>query len=307
MMSSANAVGVVGLGRMGGAIAHRLLDAAIPVVGYNRTASRAASLVGRGLELLPSPADVATRADLCLVVVTGPEDVHEVVLGSRGLTAASAPERVILDLSTIDPRSSISIADEAARRGFRMLDAPMTGSVHAATTGTLGLMVGGSRDTLDAVRPRLQAFASSIEHFGPNGAGCSAKLALNLLLAAMVQALGEAFSLLRAEGLAADRFLAAVANSGLASPAYARAGERALSGDLAARFRLADLRKDVTLLVGHAEALGLDLPVAQTLRDRLAGIGRDYDDADYAALIAAQLDRLRQPESARGTMERSDT
>jgi 3-hydroxyisobutyrate dehydrogenase len=287
-------IGILGLGRMGGAICRRLLQAGVEVVAYNRTASRAAPFIGEGFRLVSSPKDVAERAELCLVAVTGPEDVREVVLGPVGLTAADVEGCIILDLSTIDPRSSSAISQEAARRGFRMLDAPMSGSVHAVETGTLGLMVGGDVESLEYVRVRLQAFASTIDHFGPNGSGCSAKLALNLLLAAMVQALGEAFSLLQAEAVAPDRFLKAVASSGLASPAYARAGERALTGDLNARFRLTDLCKDVTLLTNHAEGLGLNLPLARTLRGRLTAADDQYGYGDYASLITAQLDHAGQ-------------
>jgi 3-hydroxyisobutyrate dehydrogenase-like beta-hydroxyacid dehydrogenase len=280
-----NPVGFIGLGRMGSAIACRMQRLGFPVLAYNRTPGRQSQLEQLGGTIADSPAAVADRAGLILTVVTGPEDVEQVLLGPAGVCSSGRTGLVVADLSTIDPHSSRAIAERLRRLGIEMLDAPMSGSLHDAERGTLGLLVGGDACVLEQCRLVLEN-VGRIYHFGPNGSGCSAKLALNLLLSAMTQSLAESFHLLEKLGLSRELFVSAVATSGLASPLFERAGARALAEDFQPRFSLRHLGKDLTLLQGLSRKAGVDLPLARLLTQIVTRRADELGDQDYSALIA---------------------
>lgn len=285
-------VGFIGLGRMGSRVARRLCICGIPVVAFNRTPGRGAEIEHLGGTLVGSPAEVGNATRLIFTAVTGPVDVREVLLGPLGVRRSEGKDRIVVDLSTIDPTSSLEIAKELRRYGIEMLDAPMSGSVYDAERGTLGFLVGGQANVLDQVRPIMEHIGT-VYHFGPNGTGCIAKLSLNLLLASMVQSLGEAFALLGVFGVSRELILSAVATSGLSSPLFERVGTRVLAGDFEPRFILRDLWKDLSLLNRVSEEAGLDLRVARLLQRIVSGAQPQFLDMDYSALLAAEAERIR--------------
>jgi len=281
-------VGIVGLGRMGMTIAKRLCSLGVPVRGWNRTLHRGRELTGAGGVLVDSPADVAASVDLLLCAVSGPRDVEEVLLGPNGVYQSARPGLTVVDLSTIDPQTSSAVAAALARNGIAMLDAPLSGSVHDAERGTLGLLVGGDPAVLARVQPTLQHVGCHVYYFGSNGAGCAAKLALNLLLGAMIESLAEALAYLQANQLPTARFLEAVSTSGLSSPMFERTGKRALARDFAPRFALRHLHKDLSILAAQAERFSGEPRLASILVEL---VSRDVDvlgDSDYSVLIAAR-------------------
>jgi 3-hydroxyisobutyrate dehydrogenase len=273
---------------MGLTIACRLRGLGHPVFAYNRTPERGRQLQSLGGTLLNSPADVADASKLILVCVTGPQDSAEVLLGSNGVAQTAASGLVVADLSTIDPQTSRELARQLRERGIHMLDVPVAGSIHDALRGTLGLLVGGDQTHLEQVRSTLSRVGNHIYHFGPNGSGCAAKLALNLLVAAMTKALAESLALLTAFGLDKELFLNALSTSALASPLYERTGRRALDSDFTPRFALRDLHKDISLLNKVSADLHIDLGLAQSLLPLIARHVENYGAQDYSVLIAAE-------------------
>jgi 3-hydroxyisobutyrate dehydrogenase len=289
MVSKPPDIGVVGLGRLGLTVACRLSRLGGPINGYNRHGERGNPLKALGGALYESPAHLASESNIIITAVTGPRDCVEVLIGRSGVIKTGRSGTVVIDLSTIDPNTSRMVAGKLRGRGIDMLDAPVTGSLHDAERGTLGLLVGGDKKTLNRVRPILKKFASNVYHFGSNGAGCSAKLALNLLVAAMVGSLGESLALLRALNLDQQLFLKAIATSGLASPLFERAGTRALAADLTPKFALRDLYKDITLMNKLSCSEKTERQLARTLRRVLSRHLAEYGDCDYSALIAATI------------------
>lgn len=286
-------VGVVGLGAMGSRVALRLHHHGVAVTGYNRTGHRAEALVTRGVPMAASLSDLAHHSDYVLTALPGPAEVLELVLESGGLLQHMRRGAMLVDLSTVDPDTARLIARRATAMGVRPVDATMTGSTHAAEQGTLGFLVGGEQAAVEGARPLLQLIGAHVYHCGPSGAGCAAKLALNLLLAGMTQALAEAFSLLGASGVSRELFLEALATSGLSSVLFSRVGQRALSEDLEPRFALAHLNKDLGLLARLGDQLGLDLRLAAALGEIVGGAAQEFAGADYASLITAELGRSR--------------
>ncbi|MCE9671358.1 NAD(P)-dependent oxidoreductase [Myxococcus stipitatus] len=267
----------------------RLLCAqGVPVVAFNRTPARAELLSASGARIVSSPAEVARSVSLMLTVVTGPEDLREVLSGRAGVIGGARAGSIVVDLSTIDAVTSSELAEALRARGIEMLDAPMSGSVHDAEQGTLGLMVGGDAGVLVRARPVLSRIARHIHHFGPNGAGCTAKLALNGLVAAMAQSLAEALAFLERAGGSRALFLEALAASGLSSPLYSRVGQRALAQDFEARFALRLLHKDLGLLATSSRSLGVDLPLGDVVAKLVAARAAAHGERDYAFLVEAQ-------------------
>ncbi|MCI0387807.1 MAG: NAD(P)-dependent oxidoreductase [Acidobacteria bacterium] len=292
---------------MGSRIARRLCICGIPVVAFNRTQGRGKELENFGATFVDSPMEVGLAARIIFTAVTGPDDVREVLIGPLGVCRSQSKDLIVIDLSTIDPTSSFEIAQKLSKSGIKMLDAPMSGSVHDAERGTLGFLVGGKANVIDQVRPIMDQIGT-VYHFGPNGNGCIAKLSLNLLLASMVQSLGEAFALLDVFGISRELILSAVATSGLSSPLFERVGTRVLAGDFEPRFVLRDLQKDLSLLNKVSMEAGLDLRVAGLLRQIVSKAKPQFLDQDYSALMAAETERISavELEACRRIKERDD-
>ncbi len=256
------AVGILGTGRMGGSMARALAGAGFEIVCWNRTPDSAVALAAElGGRSVASPADVARAADVCVSMLADGPAVEAVYGGPDGLLAGARPGNVLVDSSTVPP-STIRQFEAAARRsGAGLLDAPVSGSVSLARSGTLTIMVGGEPADVERARPVLSALASSIFHLGPLGTGAAMKLAVNILIFGLNQTLAEGLVLAEAAGI--DRTVAydVLAASAVRSPYidYKRASflepetaPVAFSLDLAA--------KDLRLISALAAELGLALP-----------------------------------------------
>jgi 3-hydroxyisobutyrate dehydrogenase len=277
---------LLGCGVMGGLLGHRLLLHGYPLTVYNRTPNKAAALVEAGAQLATTPRDAVRDAAVVIVVVSDDSALRSMLYGPDGVfTGAPAPS-LIISLGTHSPDTIIEFARTAKECGSSLVDAPMSGSVHDAQHGTLGFLVGAEMGDLTRARPVLESMGSGILHFGMPGTGSSAKLALNLLVGTMARSLGEAIAMLEAQQLSVTQFLAALNGSGLASPLYQRIGERYLKGDTSARFSLANLEKDMRLVMAHAQALSVSHDMVDIVMKPL----RDMDEADkrrdYSALLS---------------------
>ncbi len=212
-------LGFVGLGKMGGRVAKRLLDAGHTVIGYNRTKSKARWLLDAGMRWGETPRQVAEAADVTFSMVTNTVALYEVLGGNDGILAGLVPGKVYIDMSTISVNTSREIAGQVAAKGAHMLDAPVSGNVIHVEEGTVSMIVGGDRDIFEKVRPILQDITPKVTYVGGNGQAILMKIAINLSLP--VQFLGFCEGILLAEKNGIPREIAVEAwrNSALASPA----------------------------------------------------------------------------------------
>ena len=141
-------VGFVGLGAMGGRMVERLIAKGYAVIGYNRTKQKAGWLVPKGLILVDSPREVAERSDIVFSMVTDTEAVEDITQGKDGIIAGMSAGKIYVDMSTIDPAYSRTLAQQVKSAGATMLDAPVSGSVVTLAEGKLSVMVGGERDAI---------------------------------------------------------------------------------------------------------------------------------------------------------------
>ncbi|MDI3341565.1 MAG: NAD(P)-dependent oxidoreductase [Sphaerobacter sp.] len=286
-------IGFIGVGAMGLPMAVRLCQAGYPVVFTSRRAEAVARLTAAGATALPTPLVVASESDIVLSCLPADDDLFEVFLGPDGVIERLRPGGTIIDLSTTSPMMIQRIADEAARRQIRVVDAPVSGGVTGAEQGTLTLMVGCAPEVLEKVRPLLAVLGSRVFHVGDVGMGKVFKLVNNLLTGATLVLIGEALAL--AASAEADlRLLYEVvkASSGN-SNAWTDAVPKVLeAAERKPGFRLELMRKDL----GLASAMGadLDVPLALTtlaLQVYMVACSRGHgkEDAQQIARFVARL------------------
>lgn len=282
-------VSLIGLGLMGRPMGHNLLKAGFPLVVWNRTASRADSLVSAGGKLAASPREAAAAADILITIVSDPPALEQVLWGSDeksgGAFAALKKGAIYLDSSTVSPALARKIADASKSAGIRFLDAPVTGGTWGAEKGELLFMIGGEAETLEAARPVISAMGKKIFHLGPSGAGQTIKLAMNLLLALQVDAFAEALALVTGAGLAGEKLVEVMQSSMARSGVLDVKAPVMLKSDYAPSFPLRLMHKDLSLALDLANQLGVPLPAGAAAREVYNSVkGSSKDDLDYAAV-----------------------
>ncbi|HEX3826443.1 MAG TPA: NAD(P)-dependent oxidoreductase [Sporichthyaceae bacterium] len=279
-------VGFVGLGTMGSRMAGRLLKAGHQVHGTDRTETKAAALVARGLLWCGTPREVAAAADVTFSSVTDDAAVEAITSGPDGILAGLGPGDVYIDMSTIAPRTSRQVADRVRAVGAEMLDAPVSGSAPAAADGTLVIMVGGKEATFRTAEPLLRVLGRTVTHIGPNGQALLLKLAINLNLGAQMLAFSEGVLLAERGGI--DRKLAVevMADTAIGSPMVQARAPFVLDLPDEAWFAVRLLAKDLGLALAAGRELEVPLPGATTTADLLswaAALG--YGQRDIAGLF----------------------
>ena len=193
-------IGFIGVGNMGGPMARNLAQGNHAVRAYDLDAERLAAAGAAGAVAADSAVDAAADADVVITMLPASDHVRRLYL-EEGLLAAIAPPAVAIDCSTIAPATARAVAAQAAANGIEMLDAPVSGGTAGAEQGTLTFMVGGAAAALERVRPLFERMGANIFHAGAAGAGQTAKMCNNMVLAAQMTATAEALALGVANGL----------------------------------------------------------------------------------------------------------
>lgn len=273
-------VGFVGLGVMGESIAARLLGAGYAVQGFNRTAAKAASLVGLGMTLAATPRAAAHGARFVFSMVSDGAALAAVSAGEDGILAGLHGESVWVDLSTVGPVASDAARAATEHCGARFLAAPVSGSVATIREGRLSFMVGGDAEALEEVRPLLLDIGSSIVHVGTVRQAAAMKLAVNLSIATQVIAFSEGVLLAERYGIEAAQAVDILLGSVVASPMLAYRGPFLLNAPEVPWFTVALARKDLAITQDMADRVSLPLWSAAVAAPVLAaaqalGFGQD--------------------------------
>jgi 3-hydroxyisobutyrate dehydrogenase-like beta-hydroxyacid dehydrogenase len=300
-MSERPRVGVAGLGRMGHPIAANILAAGFPTVVWNRTPEKGDDLLARGATWAENPAALAQSAAIVLTSLADPAAAETVYFGLDGLLDRVPSGTVLLDLSTVSPSLSRRIAAAAAEREAFFLDAPVAGSIKAATEGQLGIMVGGDRAAFDRCADVFAAIGKAAYYLGDSGSGATMKLVSNAILATMVQALAEGVALGEKAGLdPADIFAVLGASSAAAPVVAAKAAAISERYYLPAAFTLALMQKDLWLVLSLANELAVPMPATAIAHDMVLAAnatGKSAFDFSAVALLMAELAGVRGNES----------
>src|SRR4051794_5678447 len=287
-MADVRKVAFLGLGIMGRPMAGHLASAGFDLTVWNRTASRAEEFASEhGVEAAATPAEAAAGADVAITMVPDTPEVEAVLLGESGVAEGLGAGALAIDMSTIAPSASRSIAERLGERDIAFLDAPVTGSRPKAEDGTLTIMVGGPEEDFARARPLFEAMGEKIVHVGPHGHGELAKVINNTLAAINAAALGEALTMARAAGLDTDALLQVVKAGSGASAMVELKAVPMLEHDFEPLFKLEHMLKDVRHCIAEARALGVELRLAEIAERLYSEAGEEgLGEQDFAAVIS---------------------
>jgi 3-hydroxyisobutyrate dehydrogenase-like beta-hydroxyacid dehydrogenase len=279
-------IAYLGMGTMGGGMAANLLKSGYPVTAWNRTAERCAPLVAKGAQQAASPAEAVAGADLVMYCLSDDAAVEDLVWGSGGLLAAVQPGQIVVDMTTLHPDTSRKEAAAYEAIGARFLDAPVFGSKNEAAAGGLWVVVGGDKGLYQEVLPVLEALSETTHYMGVNGQGASMKLVGNLLVAAQLEALGEAMVLATRAGLDPEDVLGVLHVTDFKSPIFDGVGETLIRRDFETNFALKLMLKDANLIARFAQDLNVPVPAAAATREVIKGaINKGWGEENASAFI----------------------
>lgn len=283
-------IGIAGVGRMGRAIAERIIAAGYPLTVWNRTAARAAPLRDAGAALAASPRALAQASDIVLTLLTNDQAIEAVYLGPDGLLSGAVAGKLFVEMSTVRTATIQHLATAVAQRGAALVDAPVSGTVGPARAGQLLALVGGTEADVARVRPVLNTFCRRIAHLGPSGSGTTMKLALNLPMAVYWQALAEALALGQQFGLDLATMLDLIADSPAALAALRMKIPIILGQPDEVAFDVGGVRKDLLAMIATGQQFGVPMPAASAaLLSFTAATAAGLGQQDLAAMIPFYL------------------
>ena len=287
----ADLLGFVGVGRMGGPMANRLLDAGYRLCVYDVSKEATGPLVARGAELAASPAEVASIADTVFMSLPTPDVVREVALGGNGGLINGSKVRTVIDLSTTGPGVAIEVAGKLAERKIAWVDSPVSGGVTGAKAGTLAVMVSCPMPAYQRLEPVLKVFGKLFHAGDKPGLAQTAKLANNLLAATAMVATSEAMAMGVKAGLDARVLIDIInASSGRNSASQDKFPRAILPRTFDFGFATGLSYKDVRLCVEEAEAMGVPMVVGGAVREMLAVTRARFGAASDFTHIAKVLE-----------------
>src|SRR3954451_13221859 len=282
---STTTIGFVGLGRMGGHMAARFLDAGYTAYGEDRSREHSQPLVDAGLRWCATPREVARTVDVIFTSLPDDATLRLVGWGPDGILAGIAPGAVWVDMSTVSPTISREAAERAGACGVKMLDAPVSGSVPQVRAGTLTIMVGGDKQAYDRVEPLLRELGSPT-HVGDNGQGLVLKLAINISLAVQMLAFSEGLLLAERAGLDPELARNVIMQSPVGSPMLKARAELVFDLPDEAWFDVSFMHKDIELARETARELRVAMPAAAAADGVLeSALDLGYGRRDIAALF----------------------
>jgi len=279
-------IGFIGIGLMGSQMSWRILEAKYPLTVWNRKKEKAGALLSAGAKWADSPKAVAQASDVVITMVTDSAASEEVICGKNGVLEGAHPGLVLIDMGSIAPEMSRSIAERARAKGIAMLDAPVTGNPKVASEGKLGIMVGGAKETFDACLPIFEKMGIKILHVGGNGKGTTLKLINNLIMGVALEAVAEALVLAAKAGIDPQRVMEITSVGGARTGAMETRGPRMIQHDFTPHFSINNMHKDLSSALKLGEEVGVSLPATSIAREILrAAKSQGKGDLDSCSVI----------------------
>ena len=277
-------IGLVGLGRMGTAMAQRLSDNGFSVTGWDVNAERTKALAGR-IGIAANPRAVAADSEIVISIITEDHGVRRIFTGSNGFLSGDVKGKLFIEMSTLQPMTGRELAPVVEGKGARLIDAPVLGTIPQVKDGKLFALVGGRVEDLERAQPVLEKMTRRIAHMGPNGAGYAMKLAVNLGLGSYIQALSESLALGAKQGLALEQMLDVLKEAPYASR-WLESKLGVLKGEKPEMtLDIRTLRKDIMSAVATGALSGVPMPLsAGTLASLSAAVANGYGAGDLGEL-----------------------
>jgi 3-hydroxyisobutyrate dehydrogenase len=290
MAANDRKIAFIGLGVMGAGMASRLAENGHDITVYNRTRSKADEVGELGAKVANTPADAAKDADVVMISLADQNVVSKVVFDEDGIFETLGEGSYVLDMSTVTPEFARELNDKAREAGYRHLDTCVLGNPMHARQGELRVMAGGDEADFKAVEPLLEAVGKEVTYLGEAGMGATMKLVLNMLMGVQMPALAEAVVFGERAGLDREKILEMISKSGYSSPVMSfRCAIMGARNFEFAAFKLGLMRKDMMLVLGESQKLGVPMPVSESAYAMLtAAQQQGLGDLDVAAILAFQ-------------------
>jgi 2-hydroxy-3-oxopropionate reductase len=287
MIPMTDTIGFIGLGIMGRPMAHNLLKAGFPLIVHNRHQEVTDGLVAAGARSEGSrPREIAASCDVVITILPGPSQVEEVLVGPDGVIEGAHKGLIVIDMSTISPVVTRTLAAQLAEHSVTLLDAPVSGGDKGAIAGTLSIMVGGDEAAFKRGLPIFQALGKTIVHVVESGAGQVVKACNQIVVALVIEAVSEALVLGSKAGIDPAKILE-VLSGGLAANRFIELrGASMLAHDFAPGGRIRTHHKDLGIVLDLGRSLGVSLPVTALVDQMFASLEiRGRGDLDHSALL----------------------
>jgi 3-hydroxyisobutyrate dehydrogenase len=288
-------VGWIGTGVMGASMCGHLLEAGYSATVFSRTRSKAEPLLAKGAQWAETPRAVAEQSDVIFSIVGFPSDVEEVILGADGALAGSGEGAVLVDMTTSKPALAVEIAEAAAAKKVVSIDAPVSGGDVGARNGTLSIMIGGDRQTVEALTPCWEAMGSTWVLQGEAGAGQHTKMVNQTLIGGNMVGVCEALLYAYKAGLDLETVMKSVASGAAGSWSLSNLGPRIIAGNFDPGFFVEHFIKDMGIALEEARRMQLALPglaLAEQLYQALAAQGHARKGTHALMLALAQLSNV---------------
>lgn len=282
---STKQIGWIGLGKMGIPMSQRLINAGYPVTVYNRNKKKEEELKAQGATTAATPAQLLEQTEVVVIMVSDDRAIQDIFTAEQGLLSAAATGKIIINMSTVSPAISKEMAALCQQKAHHYLDAPVSGSVKPAQDGQLVIMAGGDPETFEIAKPILECMGKLALRVGDYGAGNTAKLAINTLLAIQIQGLAEVVKLAGQNGIEPAQLIELINNSAIGNAISKLKGDAILNDNYSAAFALKHIVKDLRL----AKDIGLNTPVAEAAYDTFQKAEAEFGEEDIVA-VKKQLD-----------------
>lgn len=278
---SSTKIGWIGLGNMGVPMSGQLINAGFPVTVFNRSKDKEEDLKALGAAVASTPAELIQQTDIVIIMVSDDKAIDAIFNGEKGLLSAGVSGKIIINMSTVSPAISRETADLCKKQGNDYLDAPVSGSVKQAEEGQLVIMAGGEDAVFQKAKPVLEKLGKLALRVGENGAGNTAKLAVNTLLAFHAQGLAEAILFANKNGIETGDLMTIINNSALGNVFGKIKGEAILNENYKPAFALKHIAKDLRL----AKTEGLDTPLGETVYNTFQQAQAAFGEEDIISVI----------------------
>ncbi len=279
-------IAFLGLGIMGQNVSANLLKAGYDVTVYNRTPGKAGRLLAAGAKEAATAREAVTGAEVIMIMVSDDAAVSAMVFGEDGALAGAQSGQIAIDLTTVNPKTSLREAAAFNAKGVEFLDAPVFGSKGESRDAGLWIIVGGKKETFERVLPIFKVISATQHYMGENGKGSSMKLVGNLVVASQLHALGEAMVLAEKAGLNPRDVLGVFEVTDFKSPILSGVGDALCRRDFSPSFYLKLMLKDANLISEFAQDLNVPVPAASVIRETIkTAVNRGYGELNAFALI----------------------
>ena len=276
-------IGFIGLGHMGGHMVPRLIAAGYHLTVYDRTREKAQAI--EGATVAGTPKEAAAHSEVVISIVTDDAVLEEIMFGPDGALAGLHAGSVLIDMSTVSPRTSRHLFQATREKGVAMIDAAVSGSVPQVEQGSLVIFVGGEQETYQRCQPILDMLGHSSFYMGPSGMGTTMKLVVNTLLGLGMQALAEAITLGEKAGLSKDVLLDVLGQTAVLTAGQKSKLENVRREQYPMQFALSLQHKDLRLILNEADEVSVSMPAtAVALQMYTAALAKGMD-ADFSIMV----------------------